>query len=156
VGIQRAQEDGWTKEMAKWEQRPVLVNGTFIQPIPMDQGGKANMPFQPFPKMLYKAESADGGPRISACKIVESEEAERLAIGQGWSDGQQAALDAVEARNKEFALLAAKRNYNDKWMSEGAKAESRAVEETSAVHLPVIPEAPIKKRGRPAKVQDVS
>lgn len=132
--------------MARWEQRPVLVNGTFIEPIPMDRGGHANMPFTMFPKMLYKAESADGGPRISACKIVEDESAERLAIGQGWSDGQQAALDSVEARNKEFALLAAKRNFTDRWMSEGARAESQAIEETSSVHLPVIPEKPIRKR----------
>jgi hypothetical protein len=79
--------------MARWEQRPVLVNGTFIQPIPMDQGGKENMPYQEFPKMLYKAERADGGPRISESLIVDSEQAETNALSRGWCVGQEGAID---------------------------------------------------------------
>ncbi len=142
--------------MARWEQRPVLVNGTYIEPIPMADGGKGGHPFCEYPKMLYKAESADGGPRISGTKIVSDESQERMALGSGWSDGQQSALDAVEARNLEFAKLAANRAYNEKWMSESARSEANAIDEQTIQHLPEIPSTPIKKRGRPVKVKVAS
>ncbi len=149
MGIQRSQEDAWTREMAKWEQRPVLVNGTYIEPIPYEQGGKGGMPFQPYPKMLYRAESADGGPRICDTTIVQDEGQERVALGQGWSDGQEAALAAVTAQQLELAKLAANRAYQDRWMSEKARAEAAAVDEQTMQHLPAIPETPIKtRRGR--------
>ena len=153
MGIQRSQEDSWTKEMAKWEQRPVLVAGTFIQPIPMDQGGHANLLFHEYPKRLYKAEAADGGPQIvDDNKTVHDEGQERVAIGQGWCVSQEDAIAAVHARHVDLGKLAANRNYNDRLMSDKARAESQAVEETSSVHLPVIPVTPIRKRRTKAEM----
>lgn len=150
MGIQRSQEDAWTKEMAKWEQRDVLVSGTFVQAIPYVNGGRKDAPFAEYPKMLYKAESADGGPRISATHIVNDEGGERIAVGQGWSVTQEDAIDAVGARQLELAKAAANRKYNEKWMSDAAKEEAAKVDEATMEHLAEIPETPIKRgRGRP-------
>lgn len=146
MGIQRSQEDQWTKEMAKHESRPVLVNGTYIEPVPFANGGKGGAPFQEYPKMLYKAESANGGPRIAATMLAHDEWGERTLLGQGWAITQEAALATVEAQQREFARLAANRAHNDKWMSEAAKAEANAVDEATMEHMPAIPETPIVKR----------
>lgn len=149
MAIQRAQEDSWTREMAKWEQRPVLVNGTYVQPIPVAEGGKGGFVPTEYPKMIYRAESADGGPRIAETKIVHDSLGESVALGQGWSLTQEAAIAAVGARQLELAKAAANRVYNERWMSEAAKAEARAADETTIAHLGEIPATPIKKRGRP-------
>ena len=98
MGIQRSQEDSWTKEMAKWEQRPVLVGGTYIEPLSHLDGGRAGLPFAEYPKMLYIAESADGGPRIAGFKIAKDDVHERQLIAQGYSDGQERAIARVHAR----------------------------------------------------------
>lgn len=135
--------------MAKWEQRPVLVGDTYIQPVPREHGGHANHPFEMYPKMLYKASSEFGGAQISGTQIVHDEVQERVALGQGWSDGQEAAIAAVAARETEMAKLAANRAYNEKWMSAAAKAEANEIDEQTMEHLPEIPEA--RKRGRPKK-----
>lgn len=153
MGIQRSQEDAWTKEQAKWEHRPVLVNGTYVEPIPFSAGGKGNAPFREYPKAMYRAESADGGPRINGMITVDDEQQERMQVSNGWSASQTDALDRVAAQNLEFARLAANRAYNDKWMSEAARAEAQAVDERTMQHLPSIPTTPIKKRGRPARVK---
>ena len=165
MSVTRSSEDSWTREMAKWEQRPVLVGGstdpqgkryggTYIEPIPVADGGKGGMPFHPYPKMLYKASSEVGGAQISATKIVDSEAAERVAIGQGWSDGQEAAIAAVAERELEMAKLAANRVYNERWMSEAAKAHAASADESTIEHLAEIPETPVRRSpGRPKKVE---
>ena len=152
MAIARAQEDSWTKEMAKWEMSPVLVNGTFVQPIPVADGGRGGAPRTEYPKMIYRGESADGGPRIAGCKIVKDESEERLACGQGWSVTQEDAIASVHAQQLEFAKLAANRVHNDKWMSDKAKAEAQAVDESTMNHLPEIPRTPIRKRRTKAEM----
>jgi hypothetical protein len=57
----------------------------------------------------------------------------------------------VTAQQLEFARLAANRAHTERWMSDKARAEAREIDESTIEHLPVIPETPIKKRGRPAK-----
>lgn len=154
MAIPRAQEDSWTKEMAKWEMRPVMVNGTYVQPIPYADGGRGGAPVTEYPKMLYRAESADGGPQIAGCKIVGDESEERMACGSGWSVTQEDAIARVHAQHLEFAKLAANRVHNEKWMSDKAKKEASEADESTIEHLPSIPETPIKRRrGRQPKVQ---
>ena len=149
MGIQRTQEDSWTKEMAKWEQRPVLVNGTFIEPIPVAFGGRGGADRTEFPKMVYRAESADGGPRIAGFQIAKDEAHERQLLASGYFAKQEDAIAGVHAQQREFARLAANRAHNDKWMGEKAKAEAQAVDESTIEHLPSIPETPIKPRKKP-------
>lgn len=151
MGIVRGQEDGYVKEMARWEGRPVYVNGSYIEPVPFSEGGKGGAPFQEYPKMLFQADSFDGGPRISGTKIVHHAEGEALALGQGWCLTQEAAIAAVGARHLMNAKLAAERAHNERWMSEGARAEAQAIDEATIQHVPMIPETPIRRRGRPKK-----
>ncbi len=145
MGIQRSQEDSWTREMAKWEHRPVLVNGTYVEPIPFAEGGRAGAPHQEYPKMLYRAESADGGPKIADYRIVPDSGMEAVALGQGWHVRQEDAIEAVHAHQRELAELAANRVYHERRMSDNARAEAAAVDETTAQHLPEIPETPIRR-----------
>lgn len=155
MGILRSQEDGWTKEMAKFEQRDVVVGGTLVQPIPFVDGGKGGMPYAEYPKMLYRGESAMGGYRISGTRIVKSEAEELVAIGQGWSATQELALDEAPKRDRELAALAANRVNNEKWMSEAARSEAREADESTMAHVAVIPETPIRRGpGRPPKERE--
>lgn len=152
MGIARTQEDSYTKELAKWEMRPVNVNGTYVEPIPVALGGRGGADRTEYPKMIYRAESADGGPRIAGCKIVADESEERLALGSGWSVTQEDAIARVHAQHLEFAKLAANRAHNEKWMSDKAKAEAREADEATMAHLPSIPEKPIRKRRTKAEM----
>lgn len=151
MGIQRSQEDSWTREMAKWEMRPVLVNGTYVEPIPFADGGRGGAPPAEYPKMLYRAELFDGGPRISDMKLVADSGLEAVALGQGWHIKQQDAIDAVGAQQLELARVAANRAYNDRLMSGKAREEAAVVDEATMQHLGEIPAKPIKRRGRPAR-----
>ncbi len=153
MAIARAQEDAWTKESAKWEAQDVLIGGTYVQAIPYENGGKKGAPRTEYPKMVYTAESAPGGPRISGFKIVHSESDELVARGQGWHPRQEDAIAAVGAQQLEMAKLAANRAHNDQWMSKKAKAEAQFADESTMQHLPVIPETPIKRRVRRTKAQ---
>ena len=147
MAIERSQADPYVKEMAKWEQHDAFINGTFVQAIPISEGGRKGMPFAEFPKMLYRAQSEFGGYKISGCKVVGSEGEELVARGQGWSLTQEAALEAAPARDRELAELAANRAHNDRWMSEGARKEAQAADEATVKHLASIPETPIRKAG---------
>ena len=144
MGIRRAKEDPYVREMAKWEMRPVEIGDTLIQPLPVSEGGRGGAPFQEYPKWVYKPGIVDGVPAISASKIVNDEPAELIAKGQGWYVDQ---AEAVKAIHTEYGKLAAHRAYEDRNMSESARAEAAKVDEASMAHLPVIPETPIRKAG---------
>jgi hypothetical protein len=172
LGIQHGQQSAYVQERRKWETQPVMIDaqwiapqmidgqmregfmdGTYIQPLPHEQGGKFPYRYQEFPKMLYKAERADGGPRIAEQLIVHSEIEESGAVRRGFVAGQDEAVAAIKAQDREFAKLAAERNHDVRRMSDKAKAEVEAHDDASSIHLPTIPETPIKKRGRPVKVK---
>lgn len=150
--IARTPQDGWTQEMAKWEHRPVYVNGAYIEPIPVANGGRLGADLAEYPKMIYQAESADGGPRVSGCKIVHDSQQEAVALGQGWHLSQEQAIAGVHARHLELARQAANRVHNEQWMSDKAKAEARDADESTMQHLPVIPVTPVRKRRTKAEM----
>lgn len=151
MAIPRAQEDSWTKEMAKWEQRPVMVNGTYIEPLSVANGGRAGVARTEYPKMIYRADAADGGPRIAGFQIASDEAHERQLFAQGYAPSQEAAIQAVHDRHREEARLAANRVHNERWMSDQAKAEAATADEATMRHLPSVPETPKKRVGRPPK-----
>ncbi len=146
MGIFRSPEDGWTKEMAKFEQRDVIVGGTLVQAIPYVDGDRKDAPFAEYPKMLYRAESEMGGPKVSGFKVVKSEGEELVACGQGWFNRQEEALADVGRRQLELATLAANRAHNEKWMSEKSRAEAASIDESTMEHMPEIPVTPIARR----------
>lgn len=146
MAIERSQDDAWTKEMAKWEREPVFVNGTFIKPIPFGQGGRGGSPLAEYPKVLYRAAAADGGPRIVADMNVDDADHERRMCSRGWYVDQNDAIQAVHDEHLEHARLAANRAASERGMSENARAEARAVDEATMQHVPSIPETPIVRR----------
>ncbi len=152
MAIARNQEDGYVKEMRKWEQRPVFVNGAYIEPIPVADGGRGGADRVEYPKMIYRAKSADGGPKISEFKVVQDSGQESVAVGQGWSVTQEQAIEAVHAQHREHAKLAANRAYHERGMSEAARAEAAAVDEATIEHVPVIPVTPVRKRRTKAEM----
>jgi hypothetical protein len=127
-------ESKLAKEMAKWEKPWKYV---------------------PFPRMLYHAVKRKDGvvvcidpaiPEAQSCVIVHSEAEQSRAMEAGWRESQKEAMDWFEAKEQSIAKAAAHRNYEDRNMSEKAKAEiSEAEAAAGADHLPEVKE---KKRGR--------
>jgi hypothetical protein len=147
MAIQQTKDDPYIRERAKWEMRPVEINGAFVQPIPFADGGRGGAPHAEYPKVLYRAEAAYGGPRIcEETRLVHDDGQERIAIGQGWHVDQREAIAAVHAAHLEHARLAANRAAHERGMSDNARAEAAAVDEATMEHVPSIPETPIRRR----------
>lgn len=170
MSIKHDLSSAYVQERRKWETRPVMIDtqyigpqivdgkmrpgftdGTYIEPLPREQGGRYPYIYQEYPKMLYKAHRADGGPKVdldsSGTRIVHSEGEERSALASGWHDGQEAAIQAIHDEDQNFAKLAAERAAQERRMSAKAQAEAAAVDESTIQHVPSIPETPIKPRG---------
>ena len=134
-----------------------------------------NVPYvyRPLPRMVYKARQLPGGKWSVAeaddrlfgnqpgaaeqfstgCqRIVRSEEEHDRARADGWRDTPKEALDFQEGLETDIANAAAERNYQDRNMSEKAKAEAEEYDASgdSMAHTPEIPSA-TKRRGRPPK-----
>ena len=139
------------KERVKWEAFPSKFGN-----------GQRPYEFREYPKMLHKAGRPDNG--MGAHVIVEQRVAESRAEedrwrGEGFRGNPLEAIDALEAQRLEFAKLAAEINYEQKnKLSDRASAEvdaARAVHSNPvSLHMPGVPETPIKRRGRKAKVKE--
>lgn len=141
-----APDTPYGKELWKWEHHEGEAHPTDSSIRGMRPNG-----FRPYPAMLYRATQKN--PWKFDQQMVRDEVAEGLAVGQGFvSGGQQAAADAFDARQQDLSLAAAHRNYEDRNISEKARAEVNAAEQASSTHLVEIKRTPIRKRGRPAKV----
>ena len=134
------------KEMAKWNVK---------------------RPFAPFPRMLYRArrrpdgvvsvgESSDavfGGNPGSAeswtngCQLTVNDDVElSRAAEQGWRATPAEALAHFESRERGKAEVAALRNFEDRNMSDAAKAEIAAAEAASPEHVAEVPESRRRRR----------
>lgn len=144
------------KELARWNK-------------PYDPSDPRNQ----FPKMLYQAvKRKDGTPSVgevddSTCGgttgaaeafnrrcqlIVKSEQEEREALGRGWRLSPADALARFEEKERSIANAAAHRAYEDRNMSDAAKAEAAAADAATEEHLP---EVPVKRGpGRPRKIAE--
>ncbi len=144
MGVVFTQESAYAKEMRKWESYPT-------------EFGKGEKPFrmQEFPKALYKLIHVSGkGLEIESSVTVMDADEERKQRAKGFAMLPEA-QERAERQQTEFAKLAAEREYEIAHgrISEKATKEVRQAEaEHGAMHLPAVPETPIKKRGRPAKV----
>jgi hypothetical protein len=117
--------------------------------------------YRPYPTMLYRAKKdgqrvtlAGGGQDIDprCMLVVHSEEEEAKAKREGWRNSPQEALDFQVGLDRDVAQAAAERNWDDRNMSEAAKAESAEAEAAAVGHLGEIPEKP-RRRGRQRKVK---
>ena len=131
-------------------------------------------PFSAFPRMLYMARKRPDGV-VSVCetndalftgpdrvahpgaaeafnatcqKTVNSEAEMAFALEQGWRATPKEALERFEAKERSIGDVAAHRAYEDRNMSDAAKAEAKAVEDSTPEH---VAEIPVKRRGRPRK-----
>jgi len=110
--------------------------------------------YKPFPKMVYKAFRYNGAPacmaappdpfdypnpaqceRVQAaveqfnrkCQLIVNDEKEyQKARENGWCEGPAEALEWLKERDRTISLLDTHREYEDRNMSEAAKAEVKA------------------------------
>ena len=85
-------------------------------------------------------------------KVVKDERDYLLAKSLGWCDHPKDALDRMEREEDALSDAAALRHADDARMSPAALAEAAAVDATTIRHLPEIPIAPKRGRGRPRKI----
>jgi hypothetical protein len=72
---------------------------------------------------------------------------------QGYRLGREAAEAYVVELEQMVAVAAAERAKSDLRMSEKAKAEAQAADDATSQHVGAVPETPIRRRGRPVKMQ---
>lgn len=146
MGVVHSPESNYSRELARWN-------------TPKSQGGMRPDGYEPFPKMLYRAKRReDGVVRVidhtdpnhtRQCKLVVRSESElEKAKRDGWRESQAEALAAFERAERLKADEAAHRHYDDRNMSERARAEAEAVEAENPLHTPEIPEKRKARRGR--------
>jgi hypothetical protein len=162
------------KELRKWEQH----NTRFAMTEDGDMKPGNPYVFRPYPKMLYRAQKNFAGKTVvmqpmpeawhyasvpeyeRACLevetlnrrgqlIVDSEEKERIAAGQGWCVTQADAIEQAEREEQAIAQAAGEAAYAASRMSEKARAELKAADEVTHEH--VVDVQP-RKRGRKPKV----
>lgn len=85
-------------------------------------------------------------------KVVKDERDYVLAKSLGWCDHPSEALDRMNAEEDALSEAAALRHSDDAHMSPAALAEAAEVDATTIRHLPEIPIAPKRGRGRPRKI----
>jgi hypothetical protein len=142
------QDSAYGKEMWKWEN----FEGTSHPSDPTIKGMKAR-DHREYPKMMYRVTKGGDLPEFDQV-VVHSASDQDLQSRSGFVDTQTDALHRYERDQKELAMLAANRAYQDRNMSDAAKAEIRAFEETSSRHVAEIPETPVKRRpGRPRRTE---
>lgn len=122
--------------------------------IGTDRGKRGPRLFKEFPKMVYKAGRNEVGKvEVVERHIVHDEQEERNLQSRGFLATQQEALDLFQREDRDLAKLAANRAYQERTMSESARAEAQDYEASVDEHVAEIPVTPVKKRGRPAKTQ---
>lgn len=136
----------WRQELERWEQPSY------------------NPEAHPFPMMLFKATKRPDGIVVvggdsealnrQCYRTVRSAGEMEEALKEGWRESPQEARAYFEGLEKAIADAAAHRHYEDRNMSDKAKAEAEKADEATALHVAEIPEQPKRRRGgRPRKVR---
>lgn len=143
-----APETPYGKELWKWDHYEDESS-----PIDASVKGVRKRAFQPFPAMLYRV--VERNPLKMEHEVAESSVQARLLEQRGFvTGGPAAALEAYDAQQREYAVLAANRAHGELRMSDKARAEAVAYESETLTHTPEIPAQPVKRRrGRPSKAQ---
>jgi hypothetical protein len=147
-----------------------------FEQFPSKYGSSPGNPYtyRPFPKMLYKASRFNGTPCCMAAqpdpiefknpaewdrmcqlairftdscqKIVKDEREMSIAMESGWRENPQEAVEWLIERDLAISQANAHREYEDRNMSEKAKAEVKAVQdERGGEPVPEKPEARLDK-----------
>jgi hypothetical protein len=163
----------YQRELGRFEQFPSKYTG--------DEGPGNPYRYRPFPKMVYIAKKYKGklvcmaapphplefvNPKeyerveeqaaqfTKECQRVVNDESEyQKAMEAGYRESPVEAVEHAEKREEKKADAAAERNWDDRNMSDKAKAETRKAEEAAgAEHLGEIPRTPVKAQGVRIKV----
>lgn len=151
----------YSKEMAKWNKPWLYV------PYPAmlykarkynDQGAwKTHVPEpqrEAFPTDQDWRRAQELAERFTAScqRIVNSKEEAEAAYRDGWRPHPKEAVDFMNGLDDDIAKAAAYRAYEDRNMSEKAKAEiAQAEAESDGMHVAEVVEKPKARRGRPRK-----
>lgn len=149
MGLIITPDSAYGREQWRWEHsqaESITVGNHTVR-------GERAVGYQPYPAMFYLVTQKN--PWAYEQAIAHDEHEARNLQSRGFvAGGVQAACAAFDAEQQEHAVLAAARNWEDRNLSEKARAEVDAAEQASARHLPAIPETPIKRSpGRPRKVE---
>lgn len=156
-GVRYSPASAHSKELAKWEMRP-LSDGSVTQGM-IDAARRAGahhgaFEHQEYPKAMVKYAQTPNGIQLSENVSAQSEVEERNLFSRGFRMKASDAIAVVEAANFAAAEAAANRAFHDRRMTETARREAEEIDLSTARHLGEIPAAklPPKRRGRPAKV----
>ncbi len=152
---------GYGKEMRKFEQFPSWYTPPGTKP------GNPYV-YRPYPKAMYRAEKKPNGKVVCAeaypnmvdfltekeytsavrdfevfsqrcMKTVANEEEERMAKNDGWFNGPDEAVAGIHARDMALSTAAAEANHRDRNMSDKAKDEKTAYENSTHGHVADVP-----------------
>lgn len=139
MGVLHGPETDFAKEARKWEAYPTSY-------------GPPGRPYvyRPYPAMMYRV--TERNPLAFESHEAADEQAQRNMESRGWAVGQEAAVARYDADQKNLAVLAANRAYQEQRMSPEARAEAEAYEASVDGHVAEIPETP--RRGRPPKAKE--
>lgn len=140
MGVQHSQDSAYSKEARRWESTHTELGPPLKPPYV----------YQRFPAMLYKGVRTNGVLTFESIQVGDETE-ERNMQSRGFvAGGKGEALKALDAAELEVAKAAANRVYNERGMSEQAKTEAAAVDDSTDSHVPEIFETPIRRGpGRP-------
>lgn len=150
MAVCHSPESAWGKELWKWDHTVGETN-------PHDDNIKGMRPSSPqeYPMMLYKAgRNAKNQIALLSNRIAQNAYERESLERDGFVFGPAAAIERCEAQELEIAKLAANRAYQDRKLSPEAQAEAAAYEETVREHVAEVPSQPVKRRGRPKKIDD--
>lgn len=133
------------KELWKWDH---LESET--HPTDSTIRGMRPASFREYPAAMYRITQRN--PWKWEHETAKDETAKRNLESRGFiAGGLGAASDAYDTSMQDLATAAATRNFEDRRMSDQAKAEVNKAEQASSTHLGEIPATPIKKRWRKPK-----
>ncbi len=164
------------KELRKWEQHKTDLVPTGTRP------GNPYV-YRPYPKMLYKAQKTRGGQWRCmdqqphpydyekqevferamllyesfnrSCQMTVNDESEhRIAMGQGWAETPQGAIERCEQEQQAIGNASAEALAAARGMSSQARNELAAAERTTSQH--VVDLKPKRKYSRKSKATPVA
>jgi len=146
-GIVHNPASAYAREMAKWEMgyspygppgRPREVYGN-----------------QEWPKAFYKMRRSPTNGDFLVDNFIACESPAQAATleSQGYRLGREAAEAYVIELEQMITIATTEQTSSDRRMSDKARTEAKQADDATSAHVGEVPVTPIKRRGRPVKIQ---